>query len=68
MLEEKQVRYLQYLALQAGRSIEITDSDIIIDKWSYSLPANNVAYHNTVDTLQYDIRLNRKHEQKEGKE
>jgi hypothetical protein len=61
MLEEKQVRYLQYLAMQAGRSIEIYEEFIMLDKWQYPLEANESGYRNTVFNLQFDIEFARKY-------
>lgn len=65
MLEDRQVRYLQYLALQAGRSITITDEDIMLDRWQYPLSADESGYKNTEHNLKFDISFNRKYCQDE---
>ena len=58
MLEEKQVRYLQYLALQAGRSIEISEKGIKLDRWEHPLSADTSGFKNTEANLKFDISFN----------
>ncbi len=66
MLSEKQARYLQYLALQAGRSLEISQKGIILDKWKYPFSADESGYKNTEYNLQFDISFNRKYARKDA--
>lgn len=56
MLSEKQIRYLEYLAQQANRKIEISDSEIKMERAKYPFSADESGYKNTVYNLQFNIQ------------
>jgi len=61
MLEEKQIRYQQYLADVAGRKLEISEKGIMLDRWTYPFLLDENGYKNTVHNLQLDISFNRQY-------